>query len=434
MSNQILDTYDFEMREINKVPVYYKNFPTSPCIHIRIIFKTGAFDDPVGKEGLSHYLEHMIFAGSYSIPDKKAVRDWSKKYALGTWNAATALPYTYYHLSCLPDNYKNALSGMKDLIFSPFLRVEDFEQERKVITQEAWGRYKNEKLLNYSKGYIKNAFPDHAHGRISSPLGWPDTIEKITHDDIIAWQKQQYGIGNFYIVITGAIDDKDIDVLADFTKDLPISTNEEPDYGSIGKPGLNRIQKTADEIGKVQEQVEIEVSRVLPQKNIKERFHYHLFNAVLQDILHERYRVEQALCYGVSAASYFAKTYGVTYMEVKTDEKNISIIEEGLNQALSEIRGGKHVERFEKIKAMSIEQILSREELAASVANNAFPQIYSYGKITTTKDNLFNTRATQYEDIVRISEEAYDPKYIVTEIILPSKKEEKVEDIEEEVI
>lgn len=55
MNENNFDIFDFSKKEINGVPIYYKNLPTAPCVNIRVVFNTGAFDDPVGKEGLSHF-------------------------------------------------------------------------------------------------------------------------------------------------------------------------------------------------------------------------------------------------------------------------------------------------------------------------------------------------------------------------------------------
>ncbi|MCX6701700.1 MAG: insulinase family protein, partial [Candidatus Zambryskibacteria bacterium] len=215
------DPYDFSKKEIDGVIVYYKNLPWAPCINVYIAFNTGAFSDPVDKEGLSHFLEHMIFNGSPKIKDKKAKNKWSKKYALNSWNAWTSFDQTVYYLKCLPENYKSVLIGMKDMIFHPYLRTKDVEHERGVITQEAWRRFKNEKYLSYTKEISNNLYHGHNYSRVSTPLGWPETIAKISQKDIKQWYDEKYAIGNFYIVLTGAVEDKSIELLKIFMKDIP---------------------------------------------------------------------------------------------------------------------------------------------------------------------------------------------------------------------
>ena len=48
----MFDPYDFKKKEIEGVPIFYKNLPWAPCINIYIVFNTGSFNDPVGKEGI----------------------------------------------------------------------------------------------------------------------------------------------------------------------------------------------------------------------------------------------------------------------------------------------------------------------------------------------------------------------------------------------
>ena len=112
MNIKNFDLYDFSKREIDGVPIYYKNLPSAPCIHIRMVFNTGTLDDPIGKDGLSHFFEHLIFKGCPTLPSEKLIREWKIINTLSTWNGVTGLDKTYYHLKCLPEKYEIVLSGM----------------------------------------------------------------------------------------------------------------------------------------------------------------------------------------------------------------------------------------------------------------------------------------------------------------------------------
>jgi hypothetical protein len=134
------------------------------------------------------------------------------------------------------------------MIFHPFLRPEDVEHERKVITQESWNRFLNEKYLAYEKEITDNVFVGHIHSRFASPLGWPETIAKISQEDISVWHKRHYGKGNFFIVLAGTVEEKHLDIINDFLKDLPMATKSENNFGATGKPKQSRFVKTAGEI------------------------------------------------------------------------------------------------------------------------------------------------------------------------------------------
>ncbi len=417
------DAYDFSKEDIGGVTVYHKNLPWSPCIHINIVFTVGAFNDPAGKEGLSHFLEHMIFDGSPKLPNKKAIKEWSKIYALNTWNAWTSFHQTNYHLRCLPEKYEEVVSGMKDMIFHPFLKDEDVEHERKVITQEAWGRFQNEKYLKYSKDVTKNLYHGHPHEHISSPLGWPDTISKITKDDIFNWHKNNYVKGNFYVVIVGNINKKHIKTLEKTFKDLPISKFKTKQKTSVQKPIDNRWIKSADEIGEVKEQVEITISRSMDGMPQKQIWIDSAFRRVLYDLLFERLRLEKSICYGVKVLTSSYRDHAETLVTLKTEEKNIEMVEKEFWNTLKEIENGLHKERYDLIKNLGIDQVKSEEISSEDVEGMGVNFAYRYdGKIPTKESILKDMSKVTYNDIVKYSKNVFDKKYVFTEIILPSKK------------
>ncbi|MGB8816261.1 MAG: pitrilysin family protein [Minisyncoccia bacterium] len=417
------DQYDFSKKEIDGVPIYYKNLPWAPCIHIRVVFNTGAFDDPVGKEGMSHFLEHMIFDGSPTLPDKKSIREWGKLHALGSWNAGTGFYRTCYKLKCLPEEYNIVLSGMKDMIFNSYLRPEDIEHERKIITQEAWNRFLNEKFLKYNKEFVENLFHGHEHSRTYSPLGWPDTIAKISQKDIASWHKDNYGIGNLFIVLTGAVEEKHIEGLKSFLKDLPKVNEVIKSNDKLGKPKQNRFVKTADEIGEIKEQVEISLFRIAEKRSRLENEICNVSSKLIRDLLNERLRIEHSLCYGVDSSISKQKTFFQMFVNIKTEEKNVELVEKEFKNIVNEIIDEKFIDRFNTIKKLFIEQIRSAELLSDNIADNSIDDILKFdGNIITQAEQLKAVEKVTYDDIVKFTKWAFDPEYIYIEIILPSKK------------
>jgi predicted Zn-dependent peptidase len=411
------------MREVHGVPIYYKNFPTSPCVHVRLIVNSGPIDEPAKKEGLSHFLEHLAFTGCTSIPDKKATKAWSKKNALNSWNAGTGIARIRYHLRCLPDKYIEVIKAMSDMIFHPLLRAVDIEEERKVIIQEAWGRYQNEKLLKFCKEISENTYNGHTKSRLSSPLGWPETIENITRDDLVSWHKDNFGIGNIYIVLTGAVDESHVDSWADILKDLPKLNPLIRDYGKLSLPLQNRIERNAKDIGRELEQLEVSFSRVMPKESVKEDASYSILTSLLYDILFERLRYEKSLCYGVSVDISNSTTECECHIGVKADKNNLTIIEEEISAIIQEIKDGKHEEKFNIAKALRLEQTLSRERLASDIADSVANEIHIDGLITNTDTEIKQINSVTHEDIIRITTKVFDKKYIVETIIYPTIKE-----------
>lgn len=202
------EPYNFKSTTIENIPVYYNHFDFASCIHIRILLRYGSMHDEAGKEGTSHFLEHVLFDGSSIFENEKATNLFSKTYTFETLNAHTGFFELVLKAKCLPENLKTVCEGMFSMVHSPTLTSESIEHERKIIIQEAWGRFKNEKYIAYSKKRQENRLyeiPDRI--RMISPLGWPSTIEAISTEDIQSAHRKYFVKENIELYLAGNIED-----------------------------------------------------------------------------------------------------------------------------------------------------------------------------------------------------------------------------------
>lgn len=417
------DPYEFTAQEIEGVPVYYKHLPWAPRIHFRLVFKTGAFSDPVGKEGISHFLEHLIFDGSPTLPDKKAINEWSKKTVLNSWHAWTDFYNTTYWCSFLPDTIEPALTGIRDMVFSPHLREEDVEHERSVITQEAWSRFGNEKLLNHIKETNKILFDGNIRGRFFSALGWPDTITTITGQDIKEWHTQKYGRGNFFIVLCGAVETHHLEAVRKFLAGLPEAKSEKVEFGTINPPQKRRVEKHADEIGDDKKQVEVSIIDITDPLPYTYQEIASAWRRLVHDVLFERLRTELGLCYGVSVSAALKQYYTHVSMNISTDEIHKDTVEKEFWNIIQDMHNReKYQARFETIKQLGIEQVKAQEHSSEHIADGTLSEIENNdGHIVTLSEQLERMEHVTYNDLLAFMDRTLSPDRTFTEVILPTK-------------
>jgi predicted Zn-dependent peptidase len=364
----------------------------------------------------------MIFNGSPSLADRKAVNEWRKNETLDTWNAYTGYYNTAYHLRCLPEKLKPVLEKMNEQIFSPFLRAEDVEHERKVITQEAWGCFQNEKLLAYTREFIQKIFPGHSLSRVTNALGWPETIATLSIEDIRMWHKTRYHSGNMNIIIVGNINEDSLQTLKEVMSAVPRGTRYIREYEKTPLPETNEIIKTADEIGLVKEQVEINISL---HKDIPDtpQDHEHVFKRILQDILHEKLRDEKALCYSVHVSSRRGTHYVNFSIDIKTSEEHRELVLRTINEHTHLlIQSDTYKTRFEQIRTISLERLRANEHDSEDIAHSATSEVVRTNNIKKLIENIHNREKMTFENMQKIGTYLTDPVYTVAEIILPSKK------------
>lgn len=176
---------------------------SQPMIGITTVFDKGSTSDPVGKEGIAHFLEHMWFQTHHGDLPKT----WDVLSEIGCdLNASTADDWTNYMSVCpanqLPTLLKLASLRMTDSTTG--VPPERIDSEREVIRNELRMRYENGggSVLAYINGALFH--PDHPYARLG--IGTHGSLDNITYEDIVKFGEDHYRPENATITIVGDFD------------------------------------------------------------------------------------------------------------------------------------------------------------------------------------------------------------------------------------
>lgn len=100
----------------------------------------GSFNDPPHRQGLAHFLEHMIFMGSDKHPDESAFKDLVASNG-GYTNAYTEYEFTNFQFQVDYTALQGALDMQAWLFHRPLLKLEAMDREIKAIENEFQGTY-----------------------------------------------------------------------------------------------------------------------------------------------------------------------------------------------------------------------------------------------------------------------------------------------------
>lgn len=162
--------------------------------------RTGSRDEPPEINGVSHFLEHMMFKGSdrYTWEDVNRIFD-----QMGArYNAFTSQEMTAYYANVIPEFSESAIEHLSHLL-RPAIRPSDFETERKVILEEIAMYLDDPGHVIYEK-LMQLHFGTHPLGM--SVLGPAESIQRMTHEQMRAYFDGHYGPGNTVLVVTGRLD------------------------------------------------------------------------------------------------------------------------------------------------------------------------------------------------------------------------------------
>lgn len=165
-----------------------------------LFVKTGSRDEMPNINGVSHFLEHMMFKGSekYTWEDVNRIFD-----EIGArYNAFTSQEMTAYYANVLPEFTARAIEHLSHLL-RPAIRPTDFETEKKVIIEEITmylddpGHRLYEKLMELHFGN---------HPLAASVLGSAKSIQDLKRDQMADYFAARYGPGNLVFAVTGALE------------------------------------------------------------------------------------------------------------------------------------------------------------------------------------------------------------------------------------
>jgi predicted Zn-dependent peptidase len=174
--------------------------PDSHSVAAGMFVKTGARDESMDVNGVSHFLEHMMFKGSekYTWEDVNRIFD-----EIGArYNASTSQEMTSYYANVLPEYTEQAVEHLSHLL-RPAIRESDFTTEKKVILEEI-AMY----LDDPGHRLYEQAMAEHFgnHPLSLSILGSPASIMKLTRDQMARYFASRYGPGNMVLAVTGKVD------------------------------------------------------------------------------------------------------------------------------------------------------------------------------------------------------------------------------------
>lgn len=173
----------------------------APVVTHMIWYKVGAADEPPGKSGIAHYLEHLMFKGTKANPDGA----FSAKVAEigGQENAFTSSDYTAYFQRVAKEHLALVMELEADRMQNLVLTEATAKPELQVVLEERSSRTDNDPSALLSEAM--DAALHIAHPYRIPVIGWRHEIEKLTYRDALDFYGRFYTPNNAVLVIAGDV-------------------------------------------------------------------------------------------------------------------------------------------------------------------------------------------------------------------------------------
>ncbi|MDQ0193438.1 M16 family metallopeptidase [Paenibacillus wynnii] len=192
----------------NGLRVVMEKIPTGRSVSFGIWVRTGSRNERLENNGISHFVEHMLFKGT----DRFSAKDIAEQFDAigGNVNAFTSKEYTCYYAKVLDEHLPIAIDMLSDMFFRSQMDAEELKKEKNVILEEiAMCEDTPDDLVHDLM--CAAAYGDHPLAY--TILGLKERLMDMTPDDLRAYMKEQYTIENTVISVAGNINDGLIELL-----------------------------------------------------------------------------------------------------------------------------------------------------------------------------------------------------------------------------
>ncbi len=170
-------------------------------VSIGVWVKTGSRDEDPQWNGISHFLEHMVFKGTSNRTAEEIARQVDS--IGGNMDAFTAKECICFNAKVLDEHLPVALDILSDLVLNPIFDGTDIGRERRVILEEIKMDEDNPDYLVHEI-FTQNFWKDHPLGK--PILGTKETVKRFERPVVQEFYRERFNPGNLIVCAAGNLD------------------------------------------------------------------------------------------------------------------------------------------------------------------------------------------------------------------------------------
>ncbi len=159
----------------------------------------GSLADPPTRQGLAHYLEHMLFLGTQKYPSVEAFGEYLQRNG-GYNNAYTARDRTNYHLQIPPGAFEGSLDRFAQFFIAPLFKPEFNEREVNAVNSEYQKNLENDGWREFA---LRNSVLREGHPMRGFHIGDRKTLTGTTREELLAFHRRYYSANRMTLALAG---------------------------------------------------------------------------------------------------------------------------------------------------------------------------------------------------------------------------------------
>lgn len=375
---------------------------------------TGSRREQQKENGISHFIEHMVFKGTA----KRSAEDIAKSIDSvgGGLDAFTSKELVSFNTKILDEHVPFAFDVLSDMILNPRFDPDDIRKEKQVVLEEI-------KMESDAPDYLiheilcRNYYKNQALGR--SILGTPSNVRSFSKEMLAGYFGSVYVPRNLVITAAGNLHHKELVKLAE-------------DYFSASRPGTGAPVETAPShhssvILKDKPSLEqVQVYIAMPGYPIthKDRFACYVLNAItgagVSSRLFQSIRERQGLCYAVSSELIMYRDTGIFAVYAATSPQTAQRLVRSVGVELRKLQDSPVPEEELRRAKDHIKGsfMLGLESTTSRMSNLARQELF-YGRHVSLDEMLDQIEQVTAEKVQQLAQEFFQPKQTAIAMLGP---------------
>ncbi len=397
-------------------------------VAVLVLVRVGSRDETKKTNGISHFLEHMVFKGTEKWSTPQAMNQVIDSVG-GMFNAFTSSEYTGFWVKLAKDKLDLGLEFLRQAVFESLLPGEELEKERGVILEEI-KMYEDNPMSKVVRAHMVKVYDKTPLGKLV--IGTPGNIKAFTREDFYDHLKKWYQPRNMIVGLAGGIDEKTMEKVK---KHFAVEGNSVIKY--TDKPVESRVEQAEPRFELVKrpiQQAHFCLGVRTFEATHKDRFVLGVLNTILGGFsssrLFNEIREKRGLVYYVRSSLSAYIDCGDLVVQAGCD---VNRIEEAIKVTRVE---------FEKLKQKA--EGISKKELkmqldyfkgrlallledSHSVASRFSQMLLLEDRFWTVEEVVKQVEAVTVEDTVRVAKEIFTPDRLNLTVLGPFEGGDKFE-------
>jgi predicted Zn-dependent peptidase len=389
----------------------------SPIAHCCFVVNAGARDEAPGKDGLAHFIEHLLFKAT----ERRNTEQILNRLELvgADLNAYTTKEYTCIHASFLKQHLERAIDLTEDIVFHSTFPEEELVKEKSVILDEI-ASYLDQPDEAIQDDFEDILFKEHPLGR--NILGTTQSVSDLAKADIDHFIAQNYNTHQMVFAVLGEYDFKKLVKLAEkYFGSLPENTTPkariQPDVSIAETARFSKpISQTHGVIGgQAYSGHDHKKNGLLLLNNI-------LGGMGMSSRLNLQIREKYGIAYTIeSNYSPFSDT-GIFTIYFGTDtekaERAIKLIHKELKKLREQKLG---TLQLSQAKQKFVGQIALGEENRIGLIISMAKSLLDFGYVDSIEEIFAKINAVTADEMLAISNEIFDANHLTTLLFEPNE-------------